>query len=167
MAAFNACMTVGYVAGAALKGITLDRLEIRTKRQLDLRGFLGLSDSVAAGLRSDRLRGPDQGQRHSRAVRGNPPDRDEDLAQLLQHEPADPDERRPPGRLTRFPGAHPAPSPHVRPGYQQENSNVADLGIQKPNPNKALWEKGDFTRIAETMRQSGEEFVETLGIRQA
>jgi len=43
---------------------------------------------------------------------------------------------------------------------------VADLGIQKPNPNKALWEKGDFTRIAETMRQSGEEFVETLGIRE-
>jgi ubiquinone/menaquinone biosynthesis C-methylase UbiE len=32
------------------------------------------------------------------------------------------------------------------------------------NPNKALWEKGDFTRIAETMRQSGEAFVETLGI---
>ncbi len=43
---------------------------------------------------------------------------------------------------------------------------MADLGIQKPNPNKALWEKGDFTRIAETMRQSGEEFVETLGIRE-
>lgn len=33
-----------------------------------------------------------------------------------------------------------------------------------PNPNRALWEKGDFTRIAETMRQSGEEFVATLGI---
>ena len=32
-----------------------------------------------------------------------------------------------------------------------------------PNPNKALWEKGDFTRIAETMRQSGEELVATLG----
>jgi len=32
------------------------------------------------------------------------------------------------------------------------------------NPNKVLWEKGDFTRIAETMRQSGEEFVATLGI---
>ena len=24
------------------------------------------------------------------------------------------------------------------------------------NPNKTLWEKGDFTRIAETMRESGE-----------
>src|SRR6266481_5569265 len=32
------------------------------------------------------------------------------------------------------------------------------------NPNKALWEKGDFTRIAETMRESGEAVVEKLGI---
>jgi len=32
------------------------------------------------------------------------------------------------------------------------------------NPNKALWEKGDFTRIAETMRESGEALVGTFGI---
>ena len=32
------------------------------------------------------------------------------------------------------------------------------------NPNKALWEKGDFTRIADTMRRSGEELVSKLGI---
>jgi ubiquinone/menaquinone biosynthesis C-methylase UbiE len=32
------------------------------------------------------------------------------------------------------------------------------------NPNQALWEKGDFTRIAETMRESGAALVETLGI---
>lgn len=32
------------------------------------------------------------------------------------------------------------------------------------NANKALWEKGDFTRIARSIRQSGEEFVHTLGI---
>jgi SAM-dependent methyltransferase len=32
------------------------------------------------------------------------------------------------------------------------------------NPNKALWEKGDFTRIAETMRESGEVLVGQLGI---
>src|SRR5215212_7156781 len=32
------------------------------------------------------------------------------------------------------------------------------------NPNKALWEKGDFTRIAETMRESGEALVTRLGI---
>lgn len=33
-----------------------------------------------------------------------------------------------------------------------------------PNPNKALWEKGDFTRIAETMRESGADLVSKLGI---
>lgn len=33
-----------------------------------------------------------------------------------------------------------------------------------PNPNKALWEKGDFTRLAATMRESGEELVFTLGV---
>jgi len=33
------------------------------------------------------------------------------------------------------------------------------------NANKALWEKGDFTRIAESMRQSGEQLVHRLGIK--
>ena len=33
-----------------------------------------------------------------------------------------------------------------------------------PNPNKSLWEKGDFTKVAETMRQSGEELVAGLEI---
>ena len=32
------------------------------------------------------------------------------------------------------------------------------------NPNKALWEKGDFTRLAATMRESGEALVQSLGI---
>lgn len=32
------------------------------------------------------------------------------------------------------------------------------------NPNQALWEKGDFTRIAQTMRESGEALVKGLGI---
>jgi len=32
------------------------------------------------------------------------------------------------------------------------------------NPNKALWEKGDFTKLAETMRESGAELVSKLGI---
>jgi SAM-dependent methyltransferase len=32
------------------------------------------------------------------------------------------------------------------------------------NPNKALWEKGDFTRIAASMRESGEALVKSLGI---
>jgi len=32
------------------------------------------------------------------------------------------------------------------------------------NPNKALWEKGDFTQIAQTMRESGQALVAKLGI---
>lgn len=32
------------------------------------------------------------------------------------------------------------------------------------NPNKELWEKGDFTRIAAAMRESGEAFVDRIGI---
>src|SRR5262252_7065783 len=42
-------------------------------------------------------------------------------------------------------------------------------GIQRRsprmNPNKVLWEKGDFTRIAQSMRESGEALVESLGVR--
>ena len=33
------------------------------------------------------------------------------------------------------------------------------------NPNKALWEKGDFTRIAASMRESGDELVDKLGVK--
>lgn len=33
------------------------------------------------------------------------------------------------------------------------------------NPNKALWEKGDFTRLAETMRESGEALVRDVGVK--
>jgi len=33
------------------------------------------------------------------------------------------------------------------------------------NPNKALWEKGDFTKIAETMRESGVDLVAKLEIK--
>ena len=32
------------------------------------------------------------------------------------------------------------------------------------NPNKALWEKGDFTRIAAAMRESGETLIDGLGV---
>jgi SAM-dependent methyltransferase len=38
------------------------------------------------------------------------------------------------------------------------------MSTSTTNPNKALWEKGDFTRIAETMRDSGEALVADLGI---
>lgn len=33
------------------------------------------------------------------------------------------------------------------------------------NPNQALWEKGDFTRIAASMRESGEALVQRVGVR--
>ena len=42
-----------------------------------------------------------------------------------------------------------------------------DLATMQPttvNPNKALWEKGDFTRLAETMRESGAALIDKLGI---
>nr|CAD6437646.1 OsmC family peroxiredoxin [Rhizobium sp. Q54] len=52
MAAVNACMTVGYVANAAMMGVTLSQLEIELEGMLDLRGFLGLSDDVPAGYRN-------------------------------------------------------------------------------------------------------------------
>jgi 2-polyprenyl-3-methyl-5-hydroxy-6-metoxy-1,4-benzoquinol methylase len=45
-------------------------------------------------------------------------------------------------------------------------STVKNLPIKitNMNPNKALWEKGDFTRLAATMRKSGEAFIAGIGI---
>jgi ubiquinone/menaquinone biosynthesis C-methylase UbiE len=37
--------------------------------------------------------------------------------------------------------------------------------VEAMNPNQALWEKGDFTRIAATMRESGDALVRGLGIK--
>jgi uncharacterized OsmC-like protein len=54
MAALNACITVGYVAGAAARGVTLDKLEIETAGALDLRGFLGIDPSVPPGYEAIR-----------------------------------------------------------------------------------------------------------------
>lgn len=54
MAALNACITVGYVAGAAARGVTLDKLEIETAGALDLRGFLGIDASVPPGYETIR-----------------------------------------------------------------------------------------------------------------
>ncbi|HKA31567.1 MAG TPA: OsmC family protein [Candidatus Binatia bacterium] len=52
MAALNACISVGYAAGAAVHGITLSKLEIETQGQLDLRGFLGIDPAVKPGYES-------------------------------------------------------------------------------------------------------------------
>ncbi|MEV8631002.1 OsmC family protein [Streptosporangium sp. NPDC051023] len=49
LAALNACVTVGIAATAALHGVTLSALRIRTNGTLDLRGFLGLDPGVNPG----------------------------------------------------------------------------------------------------------------------
>jgi len=54
IAALNACMTVGYVAQCAVRGITLESLAIETEGEIDLRGFLGLDPAVPPGY--DNLR---------------------------------------------------------------------------------------------------------------
>jgi len=54
MSALNACVMVGYVAGAAVRGVTLEKLEIETAGELDLRGFLGIDPAVAAGYEAIR-----------------------------------------------------------------------------------------------------------------
>jgi uncharacterized OsmC-like protein len=51
MSAVNACMVVGYVAQASVRGIVLDTCRIETEGELDLRGFLGIDESVPAGYR--------------------------------------------------------------------------------------------------------------------
>ncbi len=51
MTALNACMSVGYVAQASIRGITLDTLEIETLGAIDLRGFLALDDTTPPGYR--------------------------------------------------------------------------------------------------------------------
>jgi uncharacterized OsmC-like protein len=49
LAALNACMIVGYVAQCAVRGITLEKLEIETNGEIDLRGFLGIDPAVPPG----------------------------------------------------------------------------------------------------------------------
>jgi uncharacterized OsmC-like protein len=49
IAALNACMAVGYAAQCAVRGITLESLEIETNGEIDLRGFLGIDPAVPPG----------------------------------------------------------------------------------------------------------------------
>src|SRR5690606_18567408 len=49
----------------------------------------------------------------------------------------------------------------VRPAGQERQEKKANT----MNPNKDLWEKGDFTRIARTMRESGASLVAGLGVK--
>lgn len=49
LSALNACMMVGYAAVAARMGVKLTKLIVRTTGNIDLRGFLGIDPTVAAG----------------------------------------------------------------------------------------------------------------------
>ena len=51
LSAVNACMMVGYVAQASIRGITLEDCRIETEGELDLRGFLGLDEDIPPGYR--------------------------------------------------------------------------------------------------------------------
>lgn len=80
MTALNACIMVGYVVGASVEGITLEKVEIETRGQLDLRGFLGIDPTVRPGYESlqytVRLKGngtPEQFRRiHETVCRTSP-----------------------------------------------------------------------------------------------
>ncbi len=52
LAALNACMIVGYAAQCAVRGITLEKLEIETHGDIDLRGFLGIDSAVRPGYKT-------------------------------------------------------------------------------------------------------------------
>jgi uncharacterized OsmC-like protein len=51
MGAMNACILNTYVIAAAMKGIKLEKVEMETEGELDLRGFLGLDKSVIPGYK--------------------------------------------------------------------------------------------------------------------
>jgi len=67
-------------------------------------------------------------------------------------------------KLSESPGRRGDRSP-ISLRLREANDKVAFMNAPA-NPNKALWEKGDFTRIADTMRESGEALVQRLGITQ-
>lgn len=80
MAAFNACILVGYVALSSLQGIELEKLRIETEGELDLRGFLGLDPTVKPGYNEIRysvhIKGnatPEQFQEIHKAVMATSP----------------------------------------------------------------------------------------------
>lgn len=51
MGAMNACIMNTYVIAAAMKGIKLERVEMETEGELDLRGFLGIDKNIIPGYK--------------------------------------------------------------------------------------------------------------------
>ncbi len=55
LAALSGCLTTGLVFNAAAQGIEIEEIESEYEGQLDLRGFLGLSDEVRNGYDNIRV----------------------------------------------------------------------------------------------------------------
>jgi len=55
LAALGSCLAVGFAYSAALRGINLESLEIEVQGDLDLQGFLGISDKVRPGYQNIRV----------------------------------------------------------------------------------------------------------------
>ena len=54
--ALASCLTTSMVAHAAVRGIAIEELESELEGDIDLRGFLGLDDSVAKGFTDIRVK---------------------------------------------------------------------------------------------------------------
>lgn len=54
--ALTACVTTAIVYHAAAKGVKIEELESRTEGDIDLRGFLGIDDSVPRGYKNIRMK---------------------------------------------------------------------------------------------------------------
>lgn len=77
-ASMNACMLNTFVAAAAIMGVELESVEFESRGDIDLRGFLGIDESVPAGY---------QGLEVSVRVRGNgTPEQYEKMLELVQRQ---------------------------------------------------------------------------------
>ncbi len=55
LVALSGCLTTSLVAHAAARGITVKKVESRYEGDLDLRGFLGISEEVPVGYKNIRI----------------------------------------------------------------------------------------------------------------
>ena len=129
----------------------------------------GRGGADARGARACRRRGRGWTS-HRGCARGSRRGRADGLHRLRREHrlrSAGSDPRRPRPRLSRGKVSGSRRSSSVTTRLPEEDRTMSTSIQNQPpttNPNKALWEKGDFTRIAATMRESGEEVVASLGI---
>jgi uncharacterized OsmC-like protein len=55
LAALGSCLSIGFAYNAAARGINLESLDISLEGNLDLRGFLGISDDVRPGYQNIKI----------------------------------------------------------------------------------------------------------------